>query len=265
MLVVVRLAFAGTKAAWFGPAMSVAGIVFLLGILAAVVLGFMSASRTRAFIDSVAASLETLSPMPLGDGDRVGDLHGVRMPEGLTLDHRWGIVRLRATRVAMLMLALITGAGAGVLVVMLIGQGVSSTKGLLGVIGMGFLAVSVPFWMIAFRKPLAVRMRFDGVAGVLHVLALSGVFRTVRFELPYKAMVGVVVDHTEILGSRRVRLVVGDRVLEIARFPAPRTNSRSSSILGKRDADEAHDDLCVFRADRMTATFMAEVARGPQA
>lgn len=259
LLLIARLSFAGVKASWYGTAAGAAGIIFLAGVLAAIAFGLASASRTGAFIDATHAGLNEIRPEPLADGDRVGDLVARRTPEGLALAHRQSITRLRLARAVLIPLAMIAGTGAGILAVMMIQQGSLNAKDVYSVVGIALLSATVPFWLMAFRRPLAVRMVFDNGHHTLRVLALRGMFRTIEYDIPYAALVGVTFDHAELLGSRRVRLIVGDRVLDIARFAVPRTNSKSSTFGGKREANQAHAALCAFRADRMFGTVRAQV------
>lgn len=263
--VVARVAFAGSKAPWLGPTAMAAGVIFVMGLAVSVMLGVRSWLRTRAFSRAVEAGLPDLIPTTLGDGETVGELVVSRRGEQLTFGHRWSVGRLRAARVTMCVLALATGAGAGVLAVMLVGQGPMSLRGWIGIVGLAALGCSAVAWVLLSRKPLAVRVRFDPASRTLTLVSLVGMVRVKTVETPFETVEGLSFDGSELLDSQRVTMVVAGRRFDLARFAAPRGNLSKRQTLGmRRAATEAHRALCAFRAQRLFLTIRDAVSGSSQ-
>lgn len=259
--VVARVAFTGSKAPWLGPAAMAAGIIFVTGLAASVMLGVRSWLRTRAFSRAVEACLPDLEPTPLTDGDLAGDLVLHHRGQQLSLEHRWSVGRLRAARLAMCVLALAVGAGAGVLVVMMVGHGPLSLRAWFGIVGLVALACSAVVWVVLSRRPLAVRLRFDAGSRVLTLVSLAGVVRVSTVEVPFESVEALSFAGSELLDSQRVTMVVGGRRIDIARYAAPRGNLPKRQTLGlMRAATEAHRALCAFRAGRLYLTIQDVLA-----
>lgn len=261
IVVVARVAFTGSKAPWLGPAAMAAGIIFVTGLAASMMLGVGSWLRTREFSRAVEASLPDLEPTPLADGERVGDLVAHHLGDQMSLEHRWSVMRLRVVRLAMCVLALAAGGGAGVLVVMMLGQGSLSLRAWFGIVGLVALACSTVVWVVLSRRPLAVRLRFDPDSRVLTVVRLSGVVRVSTVEVPFESVEALSSDGSKWLDSQRVTMVVGGHRIDIARYAAPRGNLPKRQTLGlMRAATEAHRALCAFRAGRLYLTIQDVLA-----
>lgn len=268
MVVVIRLAFGNPQMPGLWTGAFVAGGIFAVGLLVAIGLGIRSAWRTRAFVHAMEAALPVLgeqSVIPLRHGERVGNLLVTRLGTvasdanaELTIAHQGSIGSLQVRRVLTLLLGAVTGVGAGVLGVMLIGQGSLGVKGTVGVISMGCLVVSIGVWLVSFHRAQAVRLDFDKAAGRMRVVCLVGIGGKRILEIPFSELEGMSYDYQELMDSRRVVLAFRDEQIEIARFPASKGNiGRGHARLagfGQR-ADHAHEALCAYRAGRLVKTI----------